>query len=107
MSFSIDYQDHYSYSDRRISAYNFLKYSESGWRWYNPGFYYQNRLRHTDYLRLIREEGFEVIEENSTQPSENDLARLRGTSIWQPFRENYDISELGIRGAHIIARPVS
>jgi len=102
MSCIIDYQDHYSYSDRRISVYNFLKYSDSAWRWYNPAFHYQNRLRHNDYLRLFREEGFEVVEERCTQPSENDLEILRGASIWEPFRKSYDSTELGIRSAHVV-----
>jgi SAM-dependent methyltransferase len=103
ISFIIDYKDHYSYSDRRITAYNFLKYSDSVWCLYSPALHYQNRLRHTDYLRLIREEGFQVLEENLTKPSESDLACLRATSIWEPFRERYDISDLGIRGAHVVA----
>jgi SAM-dependent methyltransferase len=107
MSFLIDYQDHYSYSDKRITAYNFLRYSDSAWRWYNPAFHYQNRLRHSDYLRLFRQGGFEVIEESPTQPSQRDLACLRETSIWQPFRKNYDITELGIRSAHVVVRAAS
>jgi SAM-dependent methyltransferase len=104
MSCIIDYQDHYSYSDSRISAYNFLKYSDSAWQWYNPAFHYQNRLRHNDYLQLFREEGFEVIEESCRQPSENDLACLREASIWEPFRKSYDSTELGIRSAHVVVR---
>ena len=31
----IDYQDHYSWLDLRISRYNFLRYSERQWRWFN------------------------------------------------------------------------
>jgi predicted SAM-dependent methyltransferase len=106
MSFIIDYQDHYSYADRRITAYNFLKYSESRWRWYNPAFHHQNRLRHSDYLNLFREEGFEVIEQSITQPTKNDLAFLKEASVWEPFRKNYESADLGIRGAHVVLRPV-
>jgi SAM-dependent methyltransferase len=105
MSFIIDYQDHYSYVDRGITAYNFLKYSDSGWRWYSPAFHYQNRLRHSDYLHLVREASFEVIEESVTEPSESDLAFLREAGIWEPFRKNYDCIELGIRSAHMVLRP--
>jgi SAM-dependent methyltransferase len=104
MSSIIDYQDHYSYSDKRISAYNFLRYSDSAWHWYNPPLHYQNRLRHKDYIRLIQEAGFEVLEEKLTLPSERDIAHLNQASIWAPFRENYAVSELAIRGAHVIAR---
>jgi SAM-dependent methyltransferase len=104
MSFIIDYQDHYSYSDRRITAYNFLKYSDTAWGLYNPPLYYQNRLRHKDYIRLFQEEGFEVLEEDVTYPSEDDLICLQRMSISQPFKENYSIAELGIRLAHVVIR---
>ena len=106
MSFIIDYQDHYSYSDRRITAFNFLKYSASTWRSYNPAFHYQNRLRHKDYLCLFKEEGFEVIEESVKQPSENDLLCLQQMSLSQEFKENYSIPELGIRSAQVVVRPI-
>ncbi len=49
MSFQIDYQDHYSYFDPRVSVYNFLRYTDREWRWYNPSLHQQNRLRHQDY----------------------------------------------------------
>ncbi|HYT19824.1 MAG TPA: methyltransferase domain-containing protein [Candidatus Polarisedimenticolia bacterium] len=104
MSFIIDYQDHYSYADRRITAYNFLKYSDSLWKWYNPSIYYQNRLRHKDYISLFQEAGFEVIEENLARPSEVDLVHLERARLWPRFQENYTISELAVRGAHVVVR---
>jgi predicted SAM-dependent methyltransferase len=104
MSFIVDYQDHYSYCDSRITAYNFLKYSDSKWRLYNPAFHYQNRLRHKDYLTLFREAGFHVIEEQVIPPSADDLAHLRQASISRRFIENYSIPELGVRSAQIVLR---
>ena len=104
MSFIIDYKDHYSYSDPKINVYNFLKYSDSAWRWYSPAFHYQNRLRHKDHMRLIREAGFQIIEENLSQPSEADLAHLQKTNISPPFKHEYSVSELAIRDAHVVMR---
>lgn len=105
MSFIIDYQDHYSYCDSRITAYNFLKYSDSAWRVYNPGFHYQNRLRHKDYLSLFRKQGFQIVEEQVIQPSESDILSLQQSTVSRQFRENYSIFDLGIRRAHLVLRP--
>jgi len=106
MSFIIDYQDHYSYADNRISVYNFLKYSDSTWRWFNPSLHYQNRLRHPDYIRLLQETGFEVVEEKVLPPSDKDLMYLGRAEISARFRETYDLTELGVRRSHIVARAI-
>jgi len=106
MSFLIDYQDHYSYGDRRISVYNFLKYSDSTWRWFNPPLHYQNRLRHRDYIRLLQETGFEVVEETALAPSHQDLMDLSRAGISRQFRDAYDLTELGVRRSHIVARAI-
>jgi len=50
-SFSIDYQDHFSYFDRTISVYNYLRFTEREWRRYNSSLHFQNRLRHHQYLQ--------------------------------------------------------
>lgn len=104
MSFIIDYKDHYSYSDPKITVYNFLKYSPSAWRWYSPAFHYQNRLRHKDHIRLIQEAGFEVIEENLSQASEADIAHLNQANISPLFRQQYSLFELATPGAHVVVR---
>lgn len=53
MSFVIDYHDHYCTGDARISRFNFYKYPAWLWRLFNPSMHYQNRLRHSDYVRLF------------------------------------------------------
>jgi SAM-dependent methyltransferase len=62
LSFQIDYQDHYSYFDKNISVYNFLKFNQGTWNtFFNPSLHYQNRLRHKEYLQLFSESGFTAI----------------------------------------------
>ena len=56
----IDYKDHYGAFDPSCSVYNFLRFSDRRWRKYSPSFHYQNRLRHSDYLRLVELAGFEI-----------------------------------------------
>ena len=60
-SFIIDYGDHYAYFDRSLTRYNFLGYSERHWRLYNSALQYQNRLRHSEYVALVRRSGFDIV----------------------------------------------
>lgn len=58
----VDNSDHWEHRDKSISRINFLRQSEWVWRFtcVNP-LNYQNRLRHQDYLNILREEGFRVV----------------------------------------------
>ena len=50
----VDYSDHFSHSDTRISPINFLQYSDAQWQRYAGNRYmYMNRLRHDDFLALF------------------------------------------------------
>jgi len=104
MSFIIDYQDHYSYVDSTISAYNFLKYSSKIWSLFSPALHYQNRLRHQDYRELFERSGFKIIEERRTEGSDDDLRFLRHFPINARFR-SYHVGGLAIRNAHVVLRP--
>ena len=60
----VDYSDHFSHSDKSINALNFLKYNDTKWqRLAGNRFMYMNRLRHVDYLRLLKATDFSVIKE--------------------------------------------
>jgi hypothetical protein len=52
VSFKQSYADQWSYIDKSISQYNYLRYSEKQWKKYCPPINYQNRLRHKDYLSI-------------------------------------------------------
>jgi SAM-dependent methyltransferase len=59
---SVDYTDHFSHSDRRISAVNFLRYSDRAWSLYAGNKYmYTNRLRHDDFEQLFQAAGLRVV----------------------------------------------
>lgn len=63
----IDYSDHFSHSDKTISAINFLQYSDQEWAKYAGNRYmYMNRLRHDDYLALFSNVGQQVVEAEPT-----------------------------------------
>ena len=104
MSFQIDYQDHYSYADASISAYNFLRYDERRWRWFNPALHHQNRLRHADYLTLFEGAGLEVIAEDLTPGSREDVDTIRALPPAPRFAGR-PVDELAVRGSRVVLRP--
>jgi len=79
MSFVIDYHDHYSTSDSSITRFNFYRYSDSNWRWFNPPNHFQNRMRHSDYEVLFESCGLTALERRAVIPlyNEKDLQAIR------------------------------
>jgi hypothetical protein len=63
ISAAIDYSDHYSHTDEKISKLNFLQFSNKIWGKYNNSFLYQNRLRHQDYKKIFINLDYEIIDE--------------------------------------------
>ena len=63
ISASIDYSDHYSHTDTKISKLNFLQFSDEIWSRYNNSFLFQNRLRHQDYKKIFIDLDYEIIDE--------------------------------------------
>ena len=101
--FQIDYQDHYSYSDPNINHYNFLRFDEDQWERYNPAIYYQNRLRHHDYIRLFEESGFEILEETAHVP--DDAVELLESLEISPQFSRYSLDELAPIWGEFVMRP--
>jgi SAM-dependent methyltransferase len=104
MGLRIDYQDHYSYSDPGISAYNFLQYSPFIWKLYSPSMHFQNRLRHRDYLDLITRSGFVVLRESLQKGAVEDLQVLRHLLLDDSFQRRYTLEEMAIRTSYVVAR---
>jgi SAM-dependent methyltransferase len=100
----IDYRDHYAYADSGISVYNFLKYRPSSWALFNSPFHFQNRLRHSDYVRMAEREGFEIIEERAEGALPDSLADVLRQGIAAEFRR-YEVDDLGVCQGHIVLRP--
>ena len=73
----VDYSDHFSHSDTRISPINFLQYSDAQWdRYAGNRYMYMNRLRHDDFLALFEAAQHTVL---ATEPTvdETSLTLLR------------------------------
>jgi SAM-dependent methyltransferase len=101
ISLLIDYKDHYAYFDRAISVYNFLRYSDRVWAFFNPALHYQNRLRHRNYLELFEMEGFEILKSNCIDGTVADLEIIERLPIDKRFR-TYSSEELSVRSSHVI-----
>lgn len=79
----IDYSDHFSHSDKSISAINFLQYSDNEWAKYAGNRYmYMNRLRHDDFLALFESVGQQIIAvETSIDQRSEDLLQTKALNL--------------------------
>ena len=59
---SIDLADHFSYTDSTISSINFLQFSDDEWRRLCNRYTYHNRMRKSDYEKIINSLGFAIID---------------------------------------------
>jgi len=101
----IDYSDHFSHSDKNISAINFLQYSDSEWAKYADNRYmYMNRLRHDDFLALFESVGQQIVavEPNIDQRSEK-LLKTKGLSLNDRFSLKTE-EVLAISGAWMVTK---
>lgn len=105
LSVTVDYSDHWAHADRRLNPYSYMRYSDLEWEKYNPSMHYQNRLRHSDYRRILSENGFEIVEEKPEIPGKEAVFMLRSIELSEKFRA-YDFEDLLITNAHFVARRI-
>lgn len=92
ISMQIDYSDHYSHVDKRITPYNFLQFSDKQWKYLNIKHYYTNRLRHSDYRALFQQAGFRIIDESSVTPL--DAHKLIASIKLSDHYKDYQVDDL-------------
>jgi hypothetical protein len=98
----IDYKDNYAYTDRSITAYNFLQYPENRWRRYNPPLHFQNRLRHAQYHALFENCGFRVVGQTVNAGTVKDLEAIRRLRVAPEFA-GFAAEDLAVRSSSIAA----
>lgn len=104
MSNVIDYKDHFAYFDSNISFYNYLQFTEEEWSKMNPSIMFQNRLRHKDYLKFIKDAGFEIVKEELAYPDEKLFSVLKNLKLSKYFSDKYTLDELKILGSQLVLR---
>lgn len=105
ISLRINYADHYYGIDETITPYNFLKYSAKKWKKYNPGLHYVNRMRHIDYMKILKHLNFEIIIEKTFRP-DNWQEMLKDFIFNDEFSTKYTLEELSITSAHIVLKKI-
>jgi predicted SAM-dependent methyltransferase len=99
----IDYSDHWASFDKSITQYNYLKFPSKEWSKYNPSFQYQNRLRHSDYIRFFEQSGFEILSEEKFYPDQSQIEQLKIFPLANEFRK-YTFDDLAITGCWITGK---
>ncbi len=78
--------DHYAYFDRRITAINYLAYTDREWRFWDSSLLYQNRMRPQDFLALAEKAGLKIVMAKS-RPRPELLAALRNVTVAPEFSQ--------------------
>lgn len=61
--------DHYANEDSSITTANFLQFAEEDWKKYGNGLAYHNRLRYSEFIHILADEGFaSVFEKKRVDP---------------------------------------
>ena len=101
MTHFIGLADQYAGFDRSITEFNFLQYSKREWRLFNNSIIPLNRLRISDYRKLLVDGGYQILKELSTSGS---LDELREVQLAAEFR-NYSEEDLVVLWSWLVARP--
>ncbi len=98
----IDNSDHWEHHDKSISRLNFLKFSQRTFDIFssmNP-LDYQNRLRHSQYKKIIESSGLNIIHDESI-PDELTLSSLNILDFHDSFR-TFATDDLAILTSYIV-----
>jgi len=101
----VDCSDHFSHSDKEISAINFLRFTDSEWdRYAGNRYMYMNRLRHDDYLAILASAGHELllVKTNVDQQS-LDLLRQGSLQVDERFEMKSE-NVLAIIGSWMVSQ---
>lgn len=103
MSHWISMIDQFSYFDKSITPFNYLKYTAKQWRYLDSPMIPQNRLRISDYRALFNEAGFTITSEEGTPGSAKDLESIK----LAPEFSSYSKEDLLVLTAWITAKPAT
>lgn len=95
----IDLKDHYAGFDPSIGPYNYLRYTDRKWRWFNNRLHHQNRLRSSDYLSAFESAGFSTV---AVETEQDDRSQL---PVLAPHFHRYEQSDLVVHTLRVLATP--
>jgi len=85
MSHAIDLSDHFAHMDDTITIYNFLKFSDSAWKWIDNSVQPMNRMRIYDYEVLYKKIGIPVSERIDREPLMDDYRKVKVHEKFLPY----------------------
>ncbi|HLH65041.1 MAG TPA: class I SAM-dependent methyltransferase [Solirubrobacteraceae bacterium] len=88
MSHFVDISDHYAHFDRSISEFNYLRFSDRSWRLFNNALHHQNRLRASDYVRIVEDAGFKVVATEEQRGEARELARITPAPRFRAYSQS-------------------
>ncbi len=97
----IDFSDHYS-SIPGVSEWNFYRYGNLSWKFLNPPYFYQNRLRHNDYLRIFKSYGLEIDPLLTRKFYSNDTLNIK--TLNKEITDSYSFKDLKNTATRFILR---
>lgn len=99
----IDNSDHWEHGDKSISRVNFLQFSDSAFRLTHlNSLNYQNRLRHNEYVSMLRAAGFEIVKEQRNVDPQA-LAALENLPL-SPRFSGFSREDLATMDSYLLAR---
>lgn len=100
----IDPSDHFSHQDPKISAINFLKFSDRSWnRIAGNQFAYCNRLRASDYKRIFEASGFVIAQFELEVDAESLQLLQAGFKLAEKF-VSYEVEDLATTTIRAVLR---
>ena len=85
MSHFIDMSDHFAHLDKKITIFNFLKFSEKQWQIIDNTIQPQNRLRINKHRLLLEKTGFELLDEQNRIGNLSDLQSINLADCFANF----------------------
>jgi SAM-dependent methyltransferase len=99
----VDNSDHWEHGDKRISRVNFLRFSDRTFRFtYLNSLNYQNRLRHSEYVEMLQECGFEILREERIVDA-GGMEALKTLPLAPRFR-SFGAEDLATKDSYLLAR---
>lgn len=104
ISSSIDMSDHFSHSDADVSPWNFLRYGSAKWRIMNPPILYQNRLRASEQVELIRASGLEIVAVTPRYVGSQASFDALRPRFAKSYADWHPVDDLRVTQLHVVAR---
>jgi hypothetical protein len=100
MSHFIDMSDHFAHFDKSISIYNFLKFSDSQWKWIDNSIQPQSRLRINDYKSIYQELNIPISEETIRPGNTDELQKIALDKKYT----HYNLADLAVSHCHFVSK---